>query len=76
MNQNVTPTQPIIFKQVTNQSKLCTYTTYNLQVLELQSVCYTYKTYNFQVLRLQSVLYTYETCFQALRLQVIHLLNL
>ena len=25
-----------------------TYTTYNLQVLELQSVRYTYTTYNFQ----------------------------
>ena len=48
MNQNFTPTQPIIFKQVTNQSKCYTYTTYNLQVLELQSVRYTYTAYNFQ----------------------------
>ena len=29
-----------------------------------------------QVLREQSVRYTYTTCFQALKLQVLHLLNL
>ena len=49
----------MIFKQITNQSKR-----------------YTYTTYNFQVLRLQSVSYTCTTCFQALKLQVLHLLNL
>ena len=34
--------------QVTNQSKRYTCTTYNLQVLELQSVRYTYTTSNFK----------------------------
>ena len=47
------------FKQITNQSKR-----------------YTYTTYNFQVLRLQLVRYISTTCFQALKLQVLHLLNL
>ena len=61
MNQNVTPTQSIIFKQIKNLSKRYTYTTYNLQVLELQSVRCTYTIYNFKQITNQSKRYTYTT---------------
>ena len=61
LQQYVTPTQAIIFKQITIQSIRYTYTTNNLQPLRLQSVRYTYTTY-FQALKLQVLRYTYTTC--------------
>ena len=53
--------KPIIFKQVTNQPKRYTYTTYNLQVLELQSVRYLTQPIIFEQITNQSKRYTYTT---------------
>ena len=55
-NQQLTPTQPVTFKQITIQ-KGYTSTTYNLPTLRLKSVRYTYTTC-FQSLKLQILRYT------------------